>query len=101
MGGLAHYFESCGLATTQISLIRQHSEQIKPPRALWVPFELGRPLGVPGDPGFQARVLVSALTTQISVSLPVRGLRILNRVHLSCHPTIGSDEVVLRRCPAS
>lgn len=28
-----------------------------PPRALKVPFELGRPLGEPGDPAFQGRVL--------------------------------------------
>ena len=61
VGGLAHYFEDQGLATTQISLIRQHTEQIKPPRALWVPFELGRPLGVPNDAAFQKKVLLSAL----------------------------------------
>ena len=61
MGGLAHFFEEDGLPTTQISLIREHTETIKPPRALWVPFELGRPLGVPGDSVFQSRVLLSAL----------------------------------------
>lgn len=32
-----------------------------PPRALWVPFMLGRPLGAPDDPDFQKRVLKSAL----------------------------------------
>ena len=61
MGGLAHYIEEEGIPTTQISLIREHSEAIKPPRALWVPFELGRPLGVPEDPDFQKRVLLSSL----------------------------------------
>ena len=61
MGGLAHYIEEEGIATTQISLIREHSVAIKPPRALWVPFELGRPLGVPNDPDFQKRVLLSSL----------------------------------------
>ena len=40
MGGLGHYFESEGIASTQISLVRVHTENIKPPRALWVPFEL-------------------------------------------------------------
>ncbi len=49
------------MPTTQISLIREHTEKIKPPRALWVPFELGRPLGVPGDPAFQTRVVTAAL----------------------------------------
>lgn len=61
MGGLAHYLEEEGIATTQISLIREHTEKIRPPRALWVPFELGRPLGVPNDPAFQSRVLLAAL----------------------------------------
>lgn len=61
MGALAHYLESEGIPTTQISLIREHTEIIRPPRALWVPFELGRPLGVPGDQAFQRRVLLAAL----------------------------------------
>ena len=61
MGALAHYLEKAGIATTQISLIRLHTEKIRPPRALWVPFELGRPLGDPEDPAFQTRVLGSAL----------------------------------------
>ena len=61
VGGLAHYLEEEGVATTQISLIREHTEVIKPPRALWVPFELGRPLGVPNDKDFQSRVLISVL----------------------------------------
>jgi hypothetical protein len=54
-------FEEAGLATTQISLIRIHTERTQPPRALWVPFELGRPLGVPNDAAFQKRVINAAL----------------------------------------
>jgi len=61
VGGLAHVIESEGIATTQISLVRLHSEKMEPPRALWVPFELGRPLGAPGDPAFQTRVLRAVL----------------------------------------
>jgi hypothetical protein len=61
VGGLAHYLEQEGLATTQISLIRIHTEKIKPPRALWVPFDMGRPLGEPNDAAFQTRVLSAAL----------------------------------------
>ena len=61
MGGLAHYFEDEGIATTQISLIREHTLKIKPPRALWVSFPLGRPLGTPNDPEFQRDVLSGAL----------------------------------------
>lgn len=61
MGALAHYLETEGIPTTQISLIREHTAIIQPPRALWVPFALGRPLGLPGDPAFQRRVLLAAL----------------------------------------
>ena len=53
--------ESLGVATAVISLIRLHTEKIRPPRALWVPFQLGRPLGTPGEPEFQSRVLRQAL----------------------------------------
>jgi hypothetical protein len=61
VSALGHYLENEGLATASISLIRLHTEKIRPPRALWVPFELGRPLGVPDDKAFQTRVLRSLL----------------------------------------
>lgn len=61
MGGLAYFFEEEGIPTTQISLIRLHTETIRPPRALWVSFEMGRPIGPPNDPEFQTRVLSAAL----------------------------------------
>ncbi len=62
MGGLSHYIEDEGIPTTQISLIREHSEIIQPPRALWVPFDLGRPFGVPNKPDFQRAVLEKVLS---------------------------------------
>ena len=57
MGALANYIERAGVATVSISLIREQSEVVKPPRALWVPFALGRPLGTANDPQFQKDVL--------------------------------------------
>ncbi|MBS0242676.1 MAG: hypothetical protein JSS20_10900, partial [Proteobacteria bacterium] len=71
MGALGHYLESEGLATAGLSLIRLHSEKIRPPRALWVPFELGRPLGAPNDPEFQKRVLKSLIALLAEPSGPV------------------------------
>ena len=59
------------MPTTQISLVREHTAKITPPRALWVPFELGRPLGVPGDAAFQTRVLRAALRLLEAPSGPV------------------------------
>lgn len=71
MGVLGHSIEEAGIATTQISLIREHTEAIKPPRALWVPFELGRPFGMPGDADFQKRVLRRVLALLEAESGPV------------------------------
>lgn len=42
-----------------------------PPRALWVPFPLGRPLGVPSDPDFQLGVVRSALAMLATATEPV------------------------------
>jgi hypothetical protein len=71
VGGLSHYLEAAGIATTQISLIREHTETIRPPRALWVPFPLGRPLGIPNNPEFQRDVLLHALRLLEAAEGPV------------------------------
>jgi hypothetical protein len=71
VGALGHYLEAAGLATASISLIRLHTEKIRPPRALWVPFPLGRPLGAPDDPDFQKRVLRALLALFSETSGPV------------------------------
>ena len=49
------------MATTSISLVREHTEKVKPPRALFVPFPFGYALGRPDDPALQHRVLHAAL----------------------------------------
>ncbi len=61
MGALGHFLEREGIPSTGISLVREHTEAVRPPRALWVTFELGRPLGKPDDPAFQSRVVRAAL----------------------------------------
>ena len=61
MSALSHFLESEGLSTTGISLVREHTETMAPPRSLWVPFPLGRPLGAAGDAAFQHRVIAAAL----------------------------------------
>jgi len=58
---VSFFLESAGIATTGISLVRPNTEQMKLPRFLWVPFELGRPFGAPSEPDFQRRVLHEAL----------------------------------------
>jgi len=71
VGALGHFLEEEGIPTTQISLVREHTAVINPPRALWVPFILGRPFGVPNDAAFQRRVLLAVLGLLEAKSGPV------------------------------
>ncbi len=61
MSAVGHYLEEGGIPTAGISLVREHSEAMRPPRALWVPFMLGRPLGAPNNAAFQRQVLRATL----------------------------------------
>ena len=48
------------MATVAIGSIRGQIYGTAPPRGLFCDFPLGRPLGVPGDPAFQRRVIERA-----------------------------------------
>jgi hypothetical protein len=72
VSALGHYLEEEGIATVAVVLIRPQAERTKPPRALWVPFELGRPFGPPSDPAFQRRVVLAALGMLVEGDGPVR-----------------------------
>jgi len=53
--------EDRGFSTVALGAVRAQMEKTRPPRGLWTPSQLGRPLGEPGDPAFQRRVLMAAL----------------------------------------
>jgi len=54
---LAHVLEAHGIATVALVAVGRLAERMGAPRALAADFPLGRPLGRPGDPAFQHRVL--------------------------------------------
>jgi hypothetical protein len=68
---LARALEAQGVATTSISMVREHTEKVKPPRALFVPFPFGHALGRPNDPDLQHRVLKAALELLAAPAGPV------------------------------
>jgi hypothetical protein len=68
---LARVFEAAGLSTSSISLVREHTQKVKPPRAVWVPYPFGRPLGRPNDPAAQLGVIRAALGLLKAESGPV------------------------------
>ena len=54
-----------------ISLVREHTEKLRPPRALYVPFPFGLPFGRAGDADEQHRVLGQVLDLLREPSGPV------------------------------
>ena len=90
MSAVGHYLEDEGIATASISLVREHSEVMQPPRALWVPFMLGRPLGAPNEPTFQRDVLLAVLRLFEEPSGPV--LRDFPHDAPLSKQTVGDDE---------
>jgi hypothetical protein len=63
--------ERQGLATVQLASVRSYPERIRPPRALYCEFPLGRPLGRPGDADFQRAVLMAAFALLARRDVPV------------------------------
>lgn len=61
------------MATTSISLIREQSEKVRPVRALWVPFALGRPLGSAEHPEIQKQVMRQAFDLLDTATEPTIG----------------------------
>lgn len=61
MGLVAAELERRGIATVSIQLLRRVAEQVRPPRALFVPFLHGYPLDAPDQKERQHAVLEAAL----------------------------------------
>jgi len=53
--------EKRGIATVVLSLLRDVTAKVGPPRALYVPFRHGYPFDVPSDAARQRRVIEAAL----------------------------------------
>ena len=68
---LANYFESQGFTTVLVGFVREHIAAVKPPRALWLNFPMGRPLGKPNDPDYQLKVIRAAFSLLDKSSGPV------------------------------
>ena len=61
--------ERRGIATVVIQLLREVAEKMHPPRALFVPFKHGFPLGAPNDAAQQLAVIEAALKLLEDTSL--------------------------------
>jgi len=93
VSAISYFLELEGIQTTGISLVRENTECLKPPRFLWTSFPLGRPLGKPGDPAFQRRVIMAALGLLERESGPVL------EDYPEDLPSVAADEVSV--CPVN
>jgi D-proline reductase (dithiol) PrdB len=53
--------EQAGVPTVGVSIVRDYTEKIKPPRTVYLRWPFGHPLGEPGNVNQQAAVLAKAL----------------------------------------
>jgi hypothetical protein len=58
---VAAELERQGISTVALQLLREIAEAVRPPRALFVPFPHGYPLGRPNDSPRQLAVMEAAL----------------------------------------
>ncbi|MFD9733305.1 glycine/sarcosine/betaine reductase selenoprotein B family protein [Umezawaea sp. NPDC059074] len=61
-GAVARVLEALGVPTAAISMVREYTDKVRPPRSLYVPFPFGAPCGLPGDREQQLDVLTAALS---------------------------------------
>lgn len=63
--------ERVGIATVSLSLLREVTRVLKPPRALFVPFPMGFALGEPHNIELQRRIIRAALALLERNAVPV------------------------------
>lgn len=67
---IARALEEFGVSTVTISLLREITEKVRPPRALEVPYGFGFPLGRADDIDLQHKILKAAFDMLEDVEVP-------------------------------
>jgi len=70
VGLLAREIEEAGIPTVAVTILRDITEKLGVPRAVFVRWPFGHPLGEPGNHAQQLRVLRDALTLLVEAEAP-------------------------------
>jgi hypothetical protein len=70
LGLIQREVEKAGIPTVGISIVRTISENVRPPRTLFLPWPFGHPLGEPFNISQQRTVLMDALSGLGSIKVP-------------------------------
>ena len=74
VGLIQSFIEKQGIPTSSISLLREVTQKVNPPRSLFVDLPLGYPLGRPHDAEMQREILVATLRLlESDQPLPILG----------------------------
>lgn len=70
MGLIQRAIESEGIPTVGVSIARRFTEEVRPPRSVFVKWPMGHPLGEPGRVDTQTAVIRAAFKVLVTSSVP-------------------------------
>ncbi len=70
MGLIQREIEKQGIPTIGVSIVRQYSEKVKPPRTVFLRWPFGHPFGEPFNAAQQRVVLAEALRALTTIAVP-------------------------------
>ena len=74
VGLIQSIIERAGIPTVSVSVLREVTERVGPPRVLFADFPLGYPLGAAHDAALQTRIIFAMLTL-LRAHVPTGGIR--------------------------
>jgi len=74
VGLIQSIIEKIGIPTVSVSVLREVTERVAPPRVLFADFPLGYPLGAANDAELQTRVILAMLTL-LKEQVPTGGIQ--------------------------
>ena len=70
MGLIQREIEKVGIATIGISIVREYSEKVKPPRTVFLRWPFGHPVGEPGNIKQQRAVVLESFRALYQIKEP-------------------------------
>jgi D-proline reductase (dithiol) PrdB len=70
VGLVQREIEKAGIPTVGVSIVREYTEKVQPPRTVYVKWPFGHPLGEPGNIRQQRAVILEAFKVLYSSTTP-------------------------------
>jgi hypothetical protein len=70
VGLVQREIERAGIPTIGVSIVRSYSEQVRPPRTVFLRWPYGHPFGEPGNAAQQRAVLRAAFKALVEITEP-------------------------------